>query len=198
MRESVKSRKADFRSSAGGGARKTSGPRRELDARSTSRRGPDEDPGVGAGERWETGHGDGGRLYIVGVRRVAIADFGLGGKVPSDVAHERARLAAQAPLMYEALLDIISGARGDGFFSPSGHRGNPVHRVGCECGMCQGLRALVLVEGGGRCFLCGCTQDDACGEGCAWVDRGQLLCDAHPPKVIAAARAFIRRGLRHG
>lgn len=30
----------------------------------------------------------------------------------------------------------------------------------------------------GKCRRCGCTQERACGLGCAWVNAGQSLCDA--------------------
>ncbi len=150
--------------------------------------------GVTAGERWETGRGDGAGLYIAGnpKRRVKIGDFALGGRAgDSATCHERALLAAQAPLMYEALLAIISTARECGYFEQS-----PYHpKAGCDCGECQGLRALALAEGGGRCILCGCTEFDACDVGCAWVDRAQLLCTAHLPKRIAAAKALIAKEL---
>jgi hypothetical protein len=28
----------------------------------------------------------------------------------------------------------------------------------------------------GICFVCGCSQDDACPGGCSWVDRSHSLC----------------------
>ncbi len=157
---------------------------------------PNDVTGVSAGERWETGRGDGAGLYVVGnpKRRVKIGDFALGGRAGgSATCHERALLAAQAPLMYEALLDVIASSRETGFFQ--GEPENPVHRVGCECGLCQGVRALALAEGGGRCILCGCTEYDACDVGCAWVDEAQLLCTAHPAKTIKAAKALIAKEL---
>jgi hypothetical protein len=167
-------------------------------SRAPARKKPAPSDGPIAGERWTTGRGDAGRLDIVGVRRVAIADFGLGGAVPSDVAYERAQLAAQAPRMYEALLASVSEARECGYFDQE-----PYHpKVGCDCGECQGLRALALAEGGGRCILCGCTEFDACagrfGDGCAWADDAELVCSAHPEKMIAAAQAYVRKELRRG
>lgn len=146
---------------------------------------------VGAGERWETGRGDGGRLYIAGVRRVSIADFGLGGVVPSDVAHDRAQIAAQAPRMYEALLDLVSSAREGGSLIEEKGRPHEGHGPGCGCGICDGLVALAFVEGGGRCIVCGCTDDKACDDGCVWVDGAHLLCSNHPEGVLKKAERFL-------
>jgi hypothetical protein len=152
--------------------------------------------GIDSGERWEIGRGDGAGLYLVTrntKQRIKIADFAFGG-VASGLAAERALIAAQAPRMYEALLDIVSNGREGGFFHPD--PGNPVHRVDCKCGICEGLLALALAEGGGRCILCGCTYFDACEMGCAWVDRAQLICTAHPDKRIAAAKRLLAKGGR--
>ena len=145
--------------------------------------------GVGAGERWGARR-DGSEIFLdrgPKHRRSVIGGFHSKGSAALD--HERALLAAQAPLMHEALLAIMSKARECGYFEQS-----PYHpKVGCDCGECQGLRALALAEGGGRCILCGCTEFDACDVGCAWVDGAQLLCTAHPAKVIKAAKAFITK-----
>jgi hypothetical protein len=150
--------------------------------------------GVGAGERWGARR-DGSEVFLdlgPNHRRRVIGSF-HSEKDPSAVDHERALLAAQAPRMYEALLEVVSEAREDGFFTAEAK--NPVHRVGCECGICAGLLALALAEGGGRCILCGCTEFDACegdfGEGCAWVDREHFLCSAHPAEMIEAAKRFL-------
>lgn len=159
-----------------------------------------EAPGIGAGERWETGRGDGSGIYIVGdpKRRVKIGDFALGGQAgDSTTCHERAQLAAQAPLMYEALLDLISSAREDGFFAPGAPQ-NPRHRVGCECGLCEGLVALVRVEGGGRCARCGCTDDDACESGCSWTSSAKVCCDAHPVAEIRAVDRLLAAPAKRG
>lgn len=150
-----------------------------------------------AGERWETGRGDGEGLYIAGdpKHRVKIADFGAAGRIPSSVGHQRALVAAQAPRMYEAVLDFVSGARDAGSIVDG--KGQPFkgHGPGCGCGICDGLVALAFAEGGGRCIVCGCSEYDACagdnGEGCAWVDSEQLICTAHPDDVIARAKRFL-------
>jgi hypothetical protein len=161
-----------------------------------ARRPAPEAPGVGTGERWTFGRGDGSGLYIAGdpKRRVKIADFGAAGRIPGSLAHERALIAAQAPLFFEAAIDLVSRWREDGSIDQADHR------VGCECGMCSAVVALALAEGGGRCILCGCTQDDACagllGEGCAWEPLpggAQLLCTAHPPKALAEAKQLFAR-----
>lgn len=152
--------------------------------------------GLGAGERWETGRRDGAvALYITGPRpRVQIGWF---GEAENAAAWERAGFAAQAPRMYEALLDLISSAREAGSIIEDG-TGRPRgdnHGPGCGCGICDGLVALAFAEDGGRCIVCGCTQDDACigalGEGCAWADREHLICTAHPPDVIRRAQRFL-------
>jgi hypothetical protein len=171
-----------------------SDPRREAAPSSASASGP----GVDAGERWATGRGDDGRVYIADVRRAAIADFGLGGQVPSDVAHERAQLAAQAPLMYEALLDLISGMRDDGSIVELDGAPYEGHGAGCGCGICSGVLALALAEGGGRCILCGCTDDDACGSGCVWVDGAHFLCSNHSEPALKKGERFLARGGRRG
>jgi len=53
----------------------------------------------------------------------------------------------------------------------------------------------------GACQRCGCTQDDPCKGGCAWVDEGEDLCDrcaAHivgepvPENDLAALRLHFR------
>ena len=33
----------------------------------------------------------------------------------------------------------------------------------------------------GICFVCGCTHDDACPEGCGWANVKQTLCTACVP-----------------
>jgi hypothetical protein len=106
-----------------------------------------------------------------------------------DARHEQ--LVAGAADMHDALAELVSNAREQGMFGPDAQ----VHRVGCECGICAGIRALARYEQGGRCILCGCTQDDGCGEGCAWVDDARLLCTAHPRKVLLEGRRFVRRWL---
>jgi hypothetical protein len=163
-------------------------------ARASTTRDQEVAPGVGAGERWGTRRGGSEVFLDLGPnRRRRVIGVFHSEKDPSAVDHERAVLAAQAPRMYEALLNLVSKAREDGFFTAEAK--NPVHRVGCECGICAGLLAIALAEGGGRCILCGCTEFDACegglGEGCAWVDREQFLCSAHPAKMIEAARRSL-------
>jgi hypothetical protein len=155
-------------------------------------------PGVGVGERWQV-RGRSGAIFLVGGRQ--IGGFVYGGKIARATAVERALIAAQAPLMYEALLDLISTAREDGALVHEDGRPDKGHRPGCGCGMCSAVLALALAEGGGRCILCGCTQDDACvggfGEGCAWVPgTREFLCTAHPADVIAAAKRFLAGGAR--
>lgn len=39
----------------------------------------------------------------------------------------------------------------------------------------------------GVCFACGCTDEFACAEGCAWTDELQTMCTACERK----ARAFL-------
>jgi len=36
-----------------------------------------------------------------------------------------------------------------------------------------------------KCLLCGCTEDRACDEGCAWVDNGVDICTACVDKIEA-------------
>src|SRR5918912_4009019 len=91
-----------------------------------------------------------------------------------------AALMVHAPEMYKALLAIVREARECGYYEQ-----RPYHpKAGCACGECLALRALVRIEGGGRCVLCACSQYDACGDGCAWADSRQTVCTAHPPKMI--------------
>jgi hypothetical protein len=152
---------------------------------------------LGDGERWIFRPG---RLGIVlageSQGRTMLADFGAASGLEGSAAFERARVAAQAPLFYEAAIDLVSTWREDGTI--------PIkdHVPGCSCGVCSTVLALALAEGGGVCMLCGCTQDDACvggfGEGCAWADPAHLICTAHPPKVIAAAKRFLAREVRRG
>ncbi len=33
----------------------------------------------------------------------------------------------------------------------------------------------------GICSVCGCTEEDACEEGCSWANRAQNLCSACKP-----------------
>jgi hypothetical protein len=157
-----------------------------------SRKRVQEAPGVGGGERWVTLRRDGSvALCIAGApgRRVKIADFGVAVK---GAGWERAQVAAQAPLMYEALLDLVSTMREDGSIVHSDGRPYEGHRPGCGCGICSAVLAVALAEGGGRCVLCGCTEFDACAPGCAWEPgTDQLICTAHPPQVIAAAKRFL-------
>jgi hypothetical protein len=150
--------------------------------------------GVGVGERWEARSRSGGGIFLVGGRQ--IGGFVYGGKIARATAVERALIAAQAPLMYEALLDLISTAREDGALVHEDGRPDKGHRPGCGCGMCSAVLALALAEGGGRCTICGCVDDDACPSGCAWADTDHLICTAHPAKVIAAARRFLADGAR--
>lgn len=97
--------------------------------------------------------------------------------------------------LLDALEDIVEGAAADGFYLPT--KSVPAHRVGCECGWCVGLRLIAYAGGGGQCVVCGCHDDRACAEGCAWVEGGmRLICTAHPPRVIAAAKKLIRRETR--
>ncbi|HSN21681.1 MAG TPA: hypothetical protein VLS49_13445 [Usitatibacter sp.] len=155
-----------------------------------------EPDGLGAGERWMVARRDGAvALCIAGPpgRRVKIADFGI---AVNGVAWERADFAAQAPRMYEALLDLISSAREAGsIVEQDGRPRGDNHGPGCGCGICDGLVALAFAEGSSRCIVCGCTQDDACigalGEGCAWADREHLICTAHPRDVIRRAQRFL-------
>jgi hypothetical protein len=147
-----------------------------------------EAPGVGAGERWKV---VGEHVQVVtGTKRVlTIADFRYGD---SGTAKERAQIAAQAPLMYEALLDLVSTMREDGALVDENGKPYEGHKPGCGCGICSGVLALALAEDGGRCAICGCTEFDACAPGCAWEPgTDQLICTAHPAKVIAAARRFL-------
>lgn len=41
----------------------------------------------------------------------------------------------------------------------------------------------------GTCRYCGCTEDDACGDGCSWLDNSQTVCDA-PACEQAHAKAL--------
>ncbi len=155
------------------------------------RRQKPEPEGVGAGERWETRGGAG--VYLVrGPRIGGFSEVGRG------TARERAQLAAQAPLMYEALLGFVTGMR-ETYGALTKKDGAPYqgHEIGCSCRVCGGVRALALAEGGGRCIVCGCTEFDACidehGSGCAWADREQFVCNAHPPKVVEAAVSYVGR-----
>jgi hypothetical protein len=104
--------------------------------------------------------------------------------LPDADARVRARSAAEmARLMCAALVEIVDAARTCGFYSQA-----PSHPMaGCGCGHCLALRALVRVEGGGRCILCACTEDDACEDGCAWTSPERICCDAHDDEMIAAA-----------
>jgi hypothetical protein len=157
-------------------------------------------PDFDASERWEVGRGNGASLYVAGApkKRVKVADFGLGGSAPggSAAAHDRALVAAQAPRMYLALLDMISGMRGDGSIVELDGSPYKGHGPGCGCGVCDGLLALALAEGGGRCIVCGCTDDDACADGCVWVDGAHLLCSGHPEDVLKKAERFLAKGGR--
>jgi hypothetical protein len=94
--------------------------------------------------------------------------------------------------MMEALTELVHNAREDGFFTadPEPKR-NPLHPVGCGCGLCSGLVALVRAEGGGRCARCGCTEDDACEGGCAWTSTARVCCDVHPVSEIVATEKLF-------
>ena len=146
-----------------------------------ARKKPDQSKASLPGERWgvEAPIGAGRGLLIVAKR--------AGKKVLLPETRDDALLMAQAPRMYAALFASVSEARECGYFEQ-----RPYHpKAGCSCGECQGLRALALAEGGGRCILCGCTWFDACAPGCGWADASQLVCTAHPPKMIAAAQRFL-------
>jgi hypothetical protein len=150
-----------------------------------------------AAERWTTGRGDGSGLYLAGdpKRRVQVADFGLGGRAPggSAVAADRALVAAQAPAMYLVLLDLISNARDVGSLIEKSGRPHEGHGPPCDCALCAGVVALALAEGGGRCIVCGCVDDDGCEEGCSWADADRLRCTAHPEDVQAKARRVLAK-----
>jgi hypothetical protein len=151
-------------------------------------------PGLNAGERLRVAKAPRGERGHV-IRTVVGAHGAIIARGIGDAS--TAQLFAEAPAMYEALLQVVTEDRECGYFDQHPHH----PKVGCDCGGCQGLRALAVAEGGGRCILCGCTEFDACagdfGEGgCAWVDNAQLVCSAHPAKMIAAAQAFVAQECR--
>jgi hypothetical protein len=152
-----------------------------------------------AGERWYVARA--GRGTRFDVRTVNAG--GIGSVVARGFVDRcDALLAAEAPAMYEALLALVSEAREDGFFADD-TKSNPLHPVGCSCSICSAVRALAAVEGGGRCILCGCIEEDACAcgpegeeEGCAWADAGRFVCTAHPARRVRAALSFVARWRR--
>lgn len=97
--------------------------------------------------------------------------------------------------LLDTLEGIVEGAAADGLYLPTEKL--PAHRVGCECEWCLGLRLVAYAAGGGRCILCGCHDDRACEDGCAWAPGSwRLVCTAHPKKTIAAAIRLVRREAR--
>jgi ParB/RepB/Spo0J family partition protein len=52
----------------------------------------------------------------------------------------------------------------------------------------------------GTCRKCGCTEDNACAGGCAWVDRKQTLCStcATPAELEAAGKQMVRKARKKG
>ncbi|HVZ33930.1 MAG TPA: hypothetical protein VG963_15995 [Polyangiaceae bacterium] len=40
------------------------------------------------------------------------------------------------------------------------------------------IEEALALYAGDFCEVCGCTQEMACEEGCAWVDSGRTLCSA--------------------
>ncbi len=51
----------------------------------------------------------------------------------------------------------------------------------------------------GVCVLCGCTDEVACPEGCAWFDRDHLLCSSHTDaekNAVMKAIALYRKAFR--
>lgn len=91
----------------------------------------------------------------------------------------------------EALTDVVACQRDCG--SIVDQKGRPLHRVGCECGFCAAIRLVAFAEGGGRCVICGCTDNDACESGCAWADAAHYVCTAHPKAAIAAAKRLVAK-----
>lgn len=93
--------------------------------------------------------------------------------------------------LVDALRDLVDGMRDDGAIVEAGGAPYEGHRIGCECGACAGVRLVAFAEGGGRCIVCGCTDDAACPAGCAWADEAHYVCTGHPPKVITAAERLV-------
>jgi hypothetical protein len=91
----------------------------------------------------------------------------------------------------EALTDLIENMRETGSIVHSD--GKPYHRVGCTCGICAGVRLVAFAEGGGRCILCGCTDDHACDVGCGWTSPSNYVCTAHPRSAIRAAERLVAK-----
>lgn len=56
------------------------------------------------------------------------------------------------------------------------------------------LTGAQLLDGFASCLICGCTEDNACPGGCAWVEQGPngFLCSAcdptEPPSLIVVPR----------
>lgn len=88
----------------------------------------------------------------------------------------------------EAAVDVVGRWRADGCLVKDG---KPFHPPGCGCGPCSLVVALVRAEGGGRCAVCGCTDDDACDGGCRWTSTARVCCDAHDIETIIAAEKLF-------
>jgi hypothetical protein len=104
-----------------------------------------------------------------------------------------ARLTPFEEELVDALRDLIDGMRDDGAIVKSSGEPYEGHRIGCECGICAGVRLVAFAEGGGRCIVCGCTDDAACASGCAWADAAHYVCTGHPPAVIRAAERLVAK-----
>lgn len=89
----------------------------------------------------------------------------------------------------EAVTDLIGTAREDGALIAED--GRPFHPPGCRCGLCLALLTLVRAENGGRCVVCGCTEDDDCGGGCKWTNEARVCCDVHDVTTILAAEKLF-------
>lgn len=44
----------------------------------------------------------------------------------------------------------------------------------------------------GQCFFCSCTDDNACEEGCSWVDGLHTVCSACADLLAHAIMSFVR------
>ena len=64
----------------------------------------------------------------------------------------------------------------------------------CACWGCELLYALVRAQGGGRCVICGCTEDHACDGGCSWTNASRCVCDAHTATEIVTAEKRFAEG----
>ena len=94
--------------------------------------------------------------------------------------------------MYEALVAIVEEARAVGYYEQA-----PYHpEAGCGCGQCLALRALVRAEGGGRCILCGRTEEDMREGETGWVNGDETCCDAHGARERRGVRAWQREEAR--